>query len=1546
MYLVFDTETTGLPQNFNAPVSDSNNWPRMVQIAWQLHDDLGNLIENQDYIIKPEGYDIPFNASRIHGITTKLAQEEGRDLAEVLEEFKAVMAKAKVVVGHNVDFDYKIVGAEFFRKKIENNLQELPKADTMILGTDFTAIPTGKGGKFKSPKLEELYEKLYGEKFDEAHNAAADVNATAQVFFEMMRIGVITAEHLKISENELTAFKNNFPQAVRPFDIVIRKLVAVSKKKKKVDFGDTPEIEIGDYFNFHNHSIYSSLQSSTHISDLVNKALNNDFPAVGLVDLGNLMGAFKFVSEVEKANGVIKKNYESYLLKKENASAEGLEFIEIEPRQKPLIPILGCEFYISDRPEQKQFTKDDPDRRTNVVLLAKNFKGYKNLAKLSSLGYLNGFYFGVPRISRQMIAEYKEDLIALTAGTLGDVPNTVLEFGESKGEELFKWWKEAFGDDFYVQLQNHGVDEEDYINDVLLGFADKYEVKILAQNETFYTEKSDANIQDILYCIKDGEKLSSPVGKGFGKRRGLPTQQFYMKDAEEIKQTFRNYPDGFEAYSELLAKFEPFALKRDVLLPKFDIPEEFQSEEDEKDGGKRGENAYLRYLTYEGAKTRYEEITDEIRERLDFELGVIANTGYPGYFLIVQDFCNEARKMGVWVGPGRGSAAGSAVAYCIGITNVDPIKYDLLFERFLNPERVSMPDIDIDFDDEGRDRIIKWVIEKYGKMNVAQIITYSVLGGKSAIKDAGRVLDLSISDTNAIAKLIPETPGMNIAKALNKPENLKPEDKPLAEEMKAILANPNDSRHQVLASAQKMEGAIRNTGIHACGVIITPEDISNLVPITTAAKDADILVSQFDNSVAESAGLLKMDFLGLRTLTIIKHAIKLIKERHGIDLNPDTIPLDDEKTYQLFQEGRTIGIFQYESPGMQKYMRELKPTVFADLIAMNALYRPGPIKYIPNFINRKHGVEEIVYDLPENEEYLSETYGITVYQEQVMLLSQKLANFTKGEADTLRKAMGKKQKDVLDKMYPKFIEGGKKNNLDETKLNKIWKDWEAFAEYAFNKSHSTCYALIAYHTAYLKANYPAEYMASVMSNNINNTKQITMFMEDCKAIGVDVLGPDVNESQYAFAVNDKGQIRFGLGAIKGIGEGPSEAIVATRKEGQFTSVFDFFERVASSQINKRVAECLVIAGAFDEVDKFHRAQYFDVDTSGRTNLERLLKYGQSFQDTKNEMENSLFADFADEVKIETPKINSAPEWPNMYKLNKEKEIIGFYLSAHPLDEFKYQYKFISGALSRTNILEGKKEEEIIPLEKIEIPIDKDEAEDIPELIVSEEGEEDEMVEETSKNVEPKGNFNFLNLDELDAFRDKNYGPEQIKMFEGIKDYKEKQKFNTTSKEYTVAGLVTEYRVVDGKNSGEKVAWVTLEDYSGSYSFRLGDRDYLRLREKIDVQRFLIFKVKFSISKDGRVFLNVSDVIELKEAFEQFAKSMTVVMDVNDLRREDIDFFKQNLIRKDGAHKLSFYVKNPMDNSHIELYALQSHVEVNGELLSIINEMQKYQVFLN
>lgn len=1541
MYLVFDTETTGLPKNYEAPLTDADNWPRMVQIAWQLHDDDGTLLENQDYIIKPEGFDIPYSSYAIHGISTEMAHAEGRDLKEVLLEFKEVLDKATFGVGQNIDFDYKIIGAEFIRKEIENQLQEIPQLDTMHLGKDYAAI-LNRSGKIKPPKLSEIFEKLFDTTFEEAHNAAADVNATAQVFFEMLRRDIIDIKENNIAEESVIRLKQKFTRPIPPFDIVIRRQVAKTKRKRKVVTGNIEDIELGNYFNFHNHSIFSALQSSSSISSLVNAAVKNDFPAVGLVDLGNMMGAFKFISEVENTNKILKKKQEEYEENKKKAEEEGIAFTETSP-QSPLIPVLGCEFYISDRYQQKQFTKDDPDRRTQVVLLAKNFEGYKNLAKLSSIGFVEGFYFGVPRISREIIAQYKENLIVLSGGLLGDIPSTILESGEQRGEEIFTWWKETFGDDFYVQIQEHGIQEEEYVNDVLLRFAEKYGVKVLAQNETYYSEKSDANIQDILSCIKDGEKQSTPVGKGFGRRRGLPSNEFYLKDREDIQRAFLAYPQAFEAYDELIEKFEPYTLKRDVLLPKFDIPQEFQHAEDAIDGGKRGENAYLRHLTYEGARAKYNEITPEIEERLDFELQVIANTGYPGYFLIVQDFCNEARKMGVSVGPGRGSAAGSAVAYCIGITNVDPIAYDLLFERFLNPERISMPDIDIDFDDEGRDRVIKWVVEKYGKTNVAQIITYSVLGGKSAIKDAGRVLDLPIPETNNIAKLVPSTPGMNIKKAFAKYDKHSPEDKILVDEMKEILANPSDQRYPVLSAAQKMEGAIRNTGIHACGVIITPEDISNIVPITIAAKDSDVIVSQFDNSVAESAGLLKMDFLGLRTLTIIKDAIKLIKANHGIEINTDHIPLDDEKTYQLFQEGRTIGIFQYESPGMQKYMRELKPTVFADLIAMNALYRPGPIKYIPNFINRKHGIEEIVYDLPENEEYLAETYGITVYQEQVMLLSQKLANFTKGEADTLRKAMGKKQKDVLDKMYPKFIEGGKANQLNEEKLNKIWKDWEAFAEYAFNKSHSTCYALIAYHTAYLKANYPAEYMASVLTHNLNNTKQITLFMEDCKTMGVDVLGPNVNESEYEFSVNEKGQIRFGLGAIKGIGEGPSEAIVQTRQEAKFQSALDFFERIPSSQINKKVVESLVLAGALDEIDHFHRAQYF-AEENGKTNIEKLLKYGQSFQAGKSAMENSLFADFADEVRIETPKILPSPEWQNMKKLNMERDIIGFYLSGHPLDEYKVQYDFVAGNFSKEAVLFSKNADEVLELAVATASVD-----DLPDVDEASEVdmmEENEIEEKSSKKAEPKGSLNFLALDEIDAYREQNFGPEQIRLFEEIKDYREKQRFNNNSKEFTTAGIISDYIVKDGNNSGEKFAFATLEDYSGSFSFRLGDKDYMRLRDKLDLHRFIILRFRFTISRDGRVFINVTDAFDLLDAFDLFAKKISFLVSPEKLTRGDVEFLRELIAQYEGEKPISFYIENTSQGNNLETKSTIGKLEIQKDLVKKLKDYQHIPFFLN
>jgi len=817
--------------------------------------------------------------------------------------------------------------------------------------------------------------------------------------------------------------------------------------------------------------------------------------------------------------------------------------------------------------------------------------------------------------------------------------------------------------------------------------AKKHDVKIIASNNTYYIEKEDANAHDILLCVKDGEKQATPIGRGRGYRYGLPNQEYYFKSQSEMKSIFKDLPEAISNISEIIDKIEDYTLARDVLLPKFDIPEEFQSEEDEKDGGKRGENAFLKHLTFEGAKKRYGDLTDEINERLDFELEVIANTGYPGYFLIVQDFIAEARNMDVSVGPGRGSAAGSVVAYCLWITNIDPMKYNLLFERFLNPERVSMPDIDIDFDDEGRGRVMDYVIEKYGKNQVAQIITYGTMAAKSSIRDTARVLDLPLHSADRISKLIPNMTKLKKIFGYSDAElrsKFRSDEVPKVNEL-LTLAEGDDLEAETVNLARILEGSVRNVGTHACGVIITPSDITNFVPVATA-KDSDMYVTQFDNSVVESAGLLKMDFLGLKTLTLIKDTVKLVKLKHNVDLDPDVFPLDDEKTFELFQKGETVGIFQYESAGMQKYLKDLKPTVFDDLIAMNALYRPGPIEYIPSFVRRKNGEEEIEYDLPAMEEYLKETYGITVYQEQVMLLSQKLADFTKGEADVLRKAMGKKQIAVLDKMKPKFLEQAMAKGHEEEKLEKIWKDWEAFASYAFNKSHSTCYAWIAYQTAYLKAHYPAEYMAAVLSNNMNDIKQVSFFMEECRRMGMVVLGPDVNESYYKFTVNNEGAIRFGMGAIKGVGGNAVATIVENRKDGKYKSVFDLAKRIDLRSANKKAFEGLALAGGFDGFDS-HRAQYLHPDERGVLFVEKVLRYASKFQESQNSDQLDIFGDSA-EVQIPEPEVPPCEEWGTLKKLKQEKEVVGIYISGHPLDDFKTEItRFCNCSASDFNNLE-------------------------------------------------------------------------------------------------------------------------------------------------------------------------------------------------------------------------------------------------------------------
>ncbi|MFK7781164.1 DNA polymerase III subunit alpha [Psychroserpens sp.] len=1288
MYLIFDTETTGLPKRWDAPITDVDNWPRCIQIAWQLHDEMGNCIDHQDYLVQPDGFNIPYDAEKIHGISTELAQEQGVPLQEVLEKFKDALSKTKFVVGQNVKFDLNIMGAEFVREGLVNQLQELPVLDTC---TEHTAqlckIPGGRGGRFKLPTLTELHQFLFNKPFAEAHNATADVEATTRCFFELLRLGEYTKEQLDVQPDYFQNFNANNPQTIQLIGLkhvnLKKESAKINERIQKAQSDDISEAEIKqnisglanvDFIHLHNHSQFSVLQSTISISDLVNVAAEQKMPAVALTDHANMMGAFHFVKAVNNYNKSVKTQHE---IAEETGE---------EKKGSIIKPIIGCEFFVCE----DHTDKSRKDNGYQIVLIAKNKNGYHNLAKLSSHAFVDGFYY-LPRIDKKLIQQYREDLICLTGNLYGEVPSKVLNVGENQAEEALIWWKQIFGDDLYVELMRHNQEDENRVNPVLIKLAKKHDVKLVATNNTYYCKQEDANAHDILLCVKDGEKQATPIGRGRGYRYGLPNQEYYFKSSEEMKALFRDVPDAITNIQEVVDKVEAFQLARDVLLPAFDIPEEFKDTADTADGGKRGENAYLKHLTYEGAKKRYgDELTEDIVERLDFELSVIENTGYPGYFLIVEDFIREARNMDVSVGPGRGSAAGSVVAYCLWITNIDPLKYDLLFERFLNPDRISMPDIDIDFDDEGRSRVMDYVIEKYGANQVAQIITYGTMAAKSSIRDTARVLDLPLFDADRIAKLIPTMSKLNKIFGLDEKELSK---KFRAEDLEKVnqllnIADGNDLESETINLARTLEGSVRNTGIHACGVIITPDDITKFVPVSTA-KDSDLYVTQFDNSVVEDAGLLKMDFLGLKTLTLIKDTVKIVKAKHDILLDPESFPLDDEKTYEIYQKGETVGVFQYESPGMQKHLRELKPTVFEDLIAMNALYRPGPMEYIPSFTRRKHGDEDIEYDLPAMEEYLKETYGITVYQEQVMLLSQKLADFTKGEADVLRKAMGKKQIAVLDKMKPKFIAQAEAKGHDGKVLEKVWKDWEAFASYAFNKSHSTCYAWIAYQTAYLKAHYPAEYMAAVLSNNMNDIKQVTFFMEECKRMRLDVLGPDVNESYYKFSVNQDGAVRFGMGAIKGVGHGAVKTIVSNRKEeGHYKSIFDLAKRIDLRAANKKAFENLALAGGFDGFGEAHRAQYFHDEGDGITFLEKAIKYGAKHQENENSAQVSLFG-ATSEVQIAEPVVPPCEEWGTMEKLAQEKEVVGVYISGHPLDDFKVEMKtFCNGTLAFFTQLEN------------------------------------------------------------------------------------------------------------------------------------------------------------------------------------------------------------------------------------------------------------------
>lgn len=1005
------------------------------------------------------------------------------------------------------------------------------------------------------------------------------------------------------------------------------------------------------FAHLHCHTQFSLLDGAASIKNMFKKATEDGMTGLAITDHGNMFGVFEFMNVAEKFN-----------------------------KNNPVIkPITGCEFYLVNDRHKKNFTREEKDKRYHQLFLAKNATGYNNLVKLCSLGYVEGQYGKYPRIDKELVLQYHEGLIATTCCIGAEVPKAILQKGEEEAEKVFIWWLDLFGEDYYIELQRHQMPEQEKVNSVLLKWAKKYGVKTIATNDSHYLDREDANAHDILLCINTGEKKSTPSMKEFnddeastrGYRFAFFNDEFYLKTTAEMNNLFKDIPEAIDHTNEIVSKVETLKLKKDILLPHYKIPEGFTTQDE-----------YLAHLTFEGAGKRYGIITPEINDRITFELNIIEKMGFAGYFLIVSDFIQAGRNLGVFVGPGRGSAAGSVVAYCIGITNIDPIRYGLLFERFLNPDRKSMPDIDTDFDDEGRQKVIDYVVEKYGKNQVAQIVTYGTMAAKSSIKDVARVLDLPLNDSNMLSKLIPEKPGISLKDVLyrnlegkdglKESLNLSGEEVDNIAKIRTFLEDKKSLQAEVLQEAVKLEGSVRNTGIHAAGIIIAPRDLTDIIPVCTA-KDADLYVSQYEGNLIEDAGVIKMDFLGLKTLSILKDALNLIKERRGIDIDLDTLPLDDSNTYRLYQLGETNGTFQFESVGMQKHLKELKPDRFEDLIAMNALYRPGPIAYIPQYIKRKHGKEEILYDLPEMKEFLEETYGVTVYQEQVMLLAQKLAGFSKGMADRLRKAMGKKLRAELDALKEDFMQGTAKNGYPEKICEKIWKDWEAFAEYAFNKSHSTCYALVAYQTAYLKANYPEEYMAAVLTNS-GNIEKITFFMEECRRMGVPVLGPDINESDMRFSVNAKGEIRFALSAIKGFGEAAGMAIIEERQTGgPFQTIFDLCKRVSSSAARRNALEPLAYAGAFDSFG-LHRAQYFHTDEKEKIPLiEKAIRFGAQWRADQNSNQFSLFGEGSG-GQAQEPQIPKCEEWPHLAKLKLEKEAIGMYVSGHPLDDYQAEIK--------------------------------------------------------------------------------------------------------------------------------------------------------------------------------------------------------------------------------------------------------------------------------
>ena len=1203
------------------------------------------------------------------------------------------------------------------------------------------------------------------------------------------------------------------------------------------------------FAHLHVHTQYSILDGQSKIKDLIKTAVAHGQPALAITDHGNMFGAKEFLDTVAK-------------------------------EKAPLKPIVGSEFYVAGNSRHDRKGREDQSSY-HLIMLAKNMQGYHNLIKLSSKAYIEGFYYK-PRIDHELIEQYHEGIICCSACLGGEVPQAIMAGDVAKAEEIALWYKSIFGEDYYLEVQRHETDvpgaekstfvHQQEVNAVIFQMAEKLGIKVVATNDVHFVFKEDGPAHDRLICISTNSDFDDP-------KRLRYTQQEYLKSTEEMSAIFADHPEVISNTMEIVDKVEVIDLNHDPILPVFPLPEGFTDSND-----------YLHYLTYEGAKKRYgEDIPDATRERIDFELETIKKMGFPDYFLIVQDFINAARNMGVWVGPGRGSAAGSVVAYCLTITNIDPIKYDLLFERFLNPDRISMPDIDIDFDDEGRYRVFKYVEDKYGKDHVSHVITFGTMATKSVIKDVGRIQKLSLDQTDRLAKLVPRKVTVKKEKEIDDPDHPGQKKKVMEDkdvdptislcmekvpEFREMVDNGDELMKDTIKYAERLEGTVRNTGVHACATIIGRDDLTNFIPLSTA-KDKetgkDILVSQFEGSLIESAGMLKMDFLGLKTLTILKDAVENIRRSRGEELDINSIPIDDAETYALFSRGDTVGVFQFESDGMQKWLIELQPSRFEDLIAMNALYRPGPMDYIPDFVARKHGRSKIEYDLPDMEEYLHDTYGVTVYQEQVMLLSQKLAGFSKGKADKLRKAMGKKQIAVMAALKDDFFAGGLERGHPEAILNKIWNDWEAFASYAFNKSHATCYAWVGYQTGYLKAHYRAEYMAAVLSNNFRNIDEITKFMDDCRRNGMKILGPDVNESYTKFTVNKDGNIRFGLAGIKNVGEGAVNTIIEVRNAGgAFKDIFDFMERVPYTAINKKIVESLAYAGAFDSFPDINRGSFAMDAGKGETCLDLLLRYGSLYQKSSESMKNSLFGD-AGVVDTVRPPLPVLQELDQIEILKKEKELVGMYLSAHPLDRYRFEVE----------------------------------------------------------------TFTTMSLPEWNDYVDR------------ISSCKDKEDFG---KDQLIAGLVTSVDVRSKSNGVGTVCRVTIEDFKGSATFTVFDKDYEAFSGFLRPHEFLLLKVyvspRYRQSEDKNArngkrleivsgYPKIRAISFLANTRESMVRELVIDLPLEVITTDLIGSLKKALRRNKGKSRLALNVYDTEDGINAEFVSRKYSITAADDLLTYL-----------